>query len=226
MRDDQFSLESIGAIQPRPRNAAPQLPAAKPIVDRLLAKLKSDAIAANAQLAFWKNNGKGYDEDFHKTYQHWLEQHIEDSGLAQLIPGGADALPDLRDRMSPVFKLFYRIPKTPEALLEHLYNYLEIYLNPIRRIGAPSWLTATVAGIVLGAIFTGALLPVIGTSAIAIGLIALFGVLVMCFLDSLPHGRLGIRRTVNIITLEWYLRNTYGDPDPDLEAQELDVDWS
>jgi len=34
------------------------------------------------------------------------------------------------------------------------------------------------------------------------------------------------KRIANIVCLEWYLRNTYGDVDPELEGQAVNVDWS
>jgi hypothetical protein len=226
MRDDQFSEGLVNRLEDK------AIPVPVTSVDLFLQRLHADAIEANRKLVAWRNPSPFADQRHRPNrvaldrYQHWVEEQLPSSGLAQMIPDGLEAMPDIRPRVSAFHRLFYRNPETYQELLNHLYLFLEFYLDRGRRIPEPSWVLGLVAGLIAAVAFSALGFQYIGSAAVVFGAIVLVAALAFSLLEYLPYSTRGMHRTVNIASLEWYLRNTYGDPDPEIEAQELDVDWS
>lgn len=80
--------------------------------------------------------GRGIEE-----YLSWITEKLRTSGLAQLIPGGIDAFPDIYAQM-PWWQRSIEVTRRPRSfvqLLEHLYEYLEWYVDPARPVPRPRY---------------------------------------------------------------------------------------
>lgn len=134
----EFLMESAAVCLPE-----------NPQLAGLLEKLRRDAERANASVAAFRlmHTKHGVVE-----YESFLKERLPGSGLAQLIPDGLEALPDIYARMPWWQRSIEQLrrPRNYGQLLEHLYDYLEWYLDPKRPVPRPRiWYHAALGALIV-----------------------------------------------------------------------------
>ena len=78
-----------------------------------------------------------YSDSVH--YRDWVREGLRASDLAQRLPAGLDALPDIYSAMSDPWRSIDRLwaPKTYPQLLKHLVRHLDWYIDPTQKVKPP-----------------------------------------------------------------------------------------
>jgi hypothetical protein len=74
-----------------------------------------------------------------REYRAWVRQQLRHSELAQLIPGGRSALPNIYEPMSERWRAIEQLlePRSYPQLIGHVAKYLDWYLEPTPDVPPP-----------------------------------------------------------------------------------------
>jgi hypothetical protein len=182
----------------------------------LLAQMRVDAAKAEMQLLAVRHSLGWQVEE----YREWLNARLPGSGLALLLPGGIEALPDIYAQMPGLLRQLEQLrrPSNSKQLLKHLYRYLSWYVEPSARVRWPEDLVTTAFIIVTLAFISIYVATAWSIFGMRTGLMMFsLSSLVITALNlirqarriRLPADRSTVERTVNQVALYKYLRTAY-----------------
>ena len=164
------------------------------------------------------NNTVG-DNDNDRAYREWVRVRLRQSGIAQLLPGGRSALPDIHEQLPQVWRTIERLlePRSYPQLVSHLVKYLDWYLEPTHDVPPPAfplptWILLVFAGL---AGFFGPMTIGLGYLVSAAAFVAYAALTA----GRRPNGRRRIHNfysaasLINSAELFYYLLESYAEPE-------------
>jgi hypothetical protein len=149
------------------------------------------------------------------AYQSWVRDRLHHSGLAQLIPGGLDLLPDIYAALPEPYRRFeWELrPRNYRQLARHLLTYLDWYIDPRQPLSLAAQavtLPRRLPLLVQGA-NTAALATLFFSPLLAVCWLPLF----LAWTAAVPEADLkvgiGVRQLIHAAELYFYLHEAYAD---------------